>query len=122
MLTLENLPENLEMGRELSEWTVVYFVSFALLAAFLLFNLFIGIVINSMEEARALELARAERELADEDPSNDEHAHEVVLAERVRTLRQSLDDLERELARSPVAPVHAPAARSTAGGGGSGGS
>jgi voltage-gated sodium channel len=60
MLSLENLPDNLEMGRELSEWTVVYFVSFALLAAFLLFNLFIGIVINSMEEARALELARAE--------------------------------------------------------------
>jgi voltage-gated sodium channel len=121
MLTLENLPENLEMGRELSDWTVVYFLSFALLAAFLLFNLFIGIVINSMEEARALELARAERQLADADPSNDEAAHEVVLAERVRSLRQSLDDLERELARSPVAPVHARAARSAAGGKGSAG-
>jgi voltage-gated sodium channel len=121
MLTLENLPENLEMGRELSDWTVVYFLSFALLAAFLLFNLFIGIVINSMEESRALELARAERQLADADPSNDEAAHEVVLAERVRSLRQSLDDLERELARSPVAPVHAPAARSAAGGKGSAG-
>ena len=31
------------------------------------FNLFIGIVINSMEEARAIELHRAERELLDED-------------------------------------------------------
>jgi len=111
MLSLENLPENLAMGREVSEWTVLYFLSFAQLAAFLLFNLFIGIVINSMEEARALELARAERELADEDPANDESAHEVVLAERVRYLRQSLDDLERELARSPVAPIGAPAAR-----------
>jgi voltage-gated sodium channel len=114
MLTLENLPDNLESGRELSEWTVVYFVSFALLAAFLLFNLFIGVVINSMEEARALELARAERELEDEDPANDEAAHEVVLGERVRALRQSLDDLERELARPAVAPVSAPAARDPA--------
>jgi voltage-gated sodium channel len=111
MLTLENLPENLAMGREVSEWTVVYFLSFALLAAFLLFNLFIGIVINSMEEARALELARAERELADDDPANDEAAHEVVLAERVRALRQSLDDLERELSHSHLAPISAPAAR-----------
>jgi voltage-gated sodium channel len=42
MLTLENLPDNIEMGRELSEWTILYFLSFALLAAFVLFNLFIG--------------------------------------------------------------------------------
>ena len=58
MLTLENLPENLAMGREVSEWTVLYFLSFALLAAFLLFNLLIGIVINSTEEARARARAR----------------------------------------------------------------
>ncbi|CAA9508965.1 MAG: hypothetical protein AVDCRST_MAG45-1777 [uncultured Solirubrobacterales bacterium] len=114
MLTLENLPDNLAMGRELSEWTVVYFVSFALLAAFLLFNLFVGIVINSMEEARAMELARAERELADDDPGNDEAAHEVVLGERVRTLRAALDDLEREIARPGAAPASAPPARSEA--------
>jgi voltage-gated sodium channel len=112
MLSLENLPDNLEMGRELSEWTVVYFVSFALLAAFLLFNLFIGIVINSMEEARALELARAERELEDDDPGNDETAHELVLTERVRILRAALDDLERELARPGAGPASAPPARS----------
>ncbi len=97
MLSLENLPDNLAKGRELSEWTVLYFVSFALLAAFLLFNLFVGIVINSMEEARAIELARAERELADADPANDEAAHELVLSERVRILRAALDDLEREI-------------------------
>ncbi len=99
MLSLENLPDNIEMGRELSEWTVVYFVSFTLLAVFLLFNLFIGIVINSMQEAREMELARAERELEDDDPDNDEAAHERVLSERVRTLRAALDDLEREIAR-----------------------
>jgi voltage-gated sodium channel len=98
MLSLENLPDTLARGREVTEWSVLYFVSFAVLAAFLLFNLFIGIVINSMEEARALELQRAERELADDDPRHDAHAHEVILHERVRSLRQALDDLERELA------------------------
>jgi voltage-gated sodium channel len=97
MLTLENLPDNLEMGRQLSEWTILYFLSFALLAAFVLFNLFIGIVINSMEEARAIELNRAERELLDDDTTNDADAHAVVLAERVRALRGALEDLEREV-------------------------
>jgi voltage-gated sodium channel len=98
MLSLENLPENLERGRALSEWAVLYYVSFALVAAFVLFNLFIGIVINSMEEARAIELTRAERELRDDDPSNDERAHDVVLGERLRALRGALDDVEREIA------------------------
>jgi voltage-gated sodium channel len=89
-----------------------YFVSFTLLAVFLLFNLFIGIVINSMQEARAMELARAERELEDDDPGNDEAAHERVLSERVRILRAALDDLEREIARPGAGPASAPPARS----------
>src|SRR3712207_8122397 len=50
-LSLENLPDNIERGREITAWTVPYYVSFALLAAFLLFNLFIGIVINSLERS-----------------------------------------------------------------------
>ena len=93
LLSLETMPELLDRGREVSEWTVAYFVSFALLAAFILFNLFIGIVINSMEEARRLELERAEREGRAED------AHEIALRDRVRALRQDLEALERELSR-----------------------
>jgi voltage-gated sodium channel len=95
LLSLETMPELLDRARELSEWAVVYFVSFALLAAFILFNLFIGIVINSMEEARRLELERAEREGRQAD------AHELHLADRIRALREDLEALERELARSP---------------------
>jgi voltage-gated sodium channel len=89
-LTLENLPDNIARGREITEWTVPFYVSFALLAAFLLFNLFIGIVINSLEEARAIELARMEKE--DEDPGD------RVLAEHVRELRRVLEELERDIA------------------------
>ena len=95
LLSLENMPDLLDRGREVSEWTVAYFISFALLAAFILFNLFIGIVINSMEEARRLELERAERE------SREEDAHEMQLAQRIRALRDDLEALERELARPP---------------------
>jgi voltage-gated sodium channel len=97
LLTLENLPTYIERGQELSDWTLLFYVSYVLLASFLIFNLFIGIVINSMEQARAIELHRAERELLDDDESNDEDAHRVVLAERLRALKQSIEDLEREL-------------------------
>jgi voltage-gated sodium channel len=57
-LTLENLPEQIALGRALSEWTLLYFISYALIAAFLIFNILIGVVINSLEEARAIEHAR----------------------------------------------------------------
>ena len=97
LLTLENLPTYIEKGQELSDWTLMFYVSYVLVASFLIFNLFIGIVINSMEEARAIELHRAERELLDEDHANDERAHAVVLRERLHHLKHSVEDLEREL-------------------------
>jgi voltage-gated sodium channel len=87
LLTLENLPTYLEKAQQLSDWAIAFYVSYVLLASFLVFNLFIGIVINSMEEARAMELRRAERELADEVPANDARAQELILRERVRSLR-----------------------------------
>ncbi len=57
-LTLENLPDQIALGRALSDWTILYFISYALIAAFLIFNILIGVVINSLEEARAIEHAR----------------------------------------------------------------
>jgi voltage-gated sodium channel len=97
LLTLENLPVYIERGQELSDWTLLFYVSYVLLASFLIFNLFIGIVINSMEEARTIELHRAERELLDEHHANDERAHAVVLRERLHHLKDAVEDLEREL-------------------------
>jgi voltage-gated sodium channel len=97
LLTLENLPTYIEQGQEVSNWTLVFYVSYVLVASFLIFNLFIGIVINSMEEARTSELHRAERELLDEDHVNDERAHRVVLRERLHHLKSAVEDLEREI-------------------------
>jgi voltage-gated sodium channel len=97
LLTLENLPTYIAKGQELSDWTLLFYVSYVLVASFLIFNLFIGIVINSMEEARAIELHRAERELLEEDRATDERAHAVVLRERLHHLKSAVEDLEREL-------------------------
>jgi voltage-gated sodium channel len=103
LLTLENLPAYIEKGQQLSEWTLLFYVSYVLIASFLIFNLFIGIVINSMEEARAIELHRAEKQLLDSaDGDSDQRAHAVVLEERLHALKRAVEDLERELrARDP---------------------
>jgi voltage-gated sodium channel len=82
LLTLENFPVYLDQGMAIHPWSWVYFVSFALVAAFIVLNVLIGIVLNSMEEARALERRRIEG---------------VPVAERIATLRAALDDLEYEL-------------------------
>ena len=50
-----------------------------------------------MEEAPAIELHRAERELLDEDDVGDERAHVVALSERLHHLKTAIEDLEREI-------------------------
>jgi voltage-gated sodium channel len=99
LLTLENLPDYIERGQELSDWTLVFYLSYVLVASFLIFNLFIGIVINSMEEARVQEHRRerdAERAAAavSEDPQDN---LVVALEDRIDELREALDALEDEL-------------------------
>src|SRR5215210_4643481 len=54
MLTLENFPAYMEAGMDIHPWSWLFFVSFVLTAAFVVINVFIGIVLNSMEEAREL--------------------------------------------------------------------
>ena len=85
LLTLENLPTYIDKGLELSNWTVLFYVSYVLVASFLIFNLFIGVVINSMEEARE---ATAER---------DAREHPGRIEDRLRALRRAVEELEREL-------------------------
>ena len=74
-----------------SSW--IFFVSFTLIAAFIVLNVLIGIVLNSMEEARELE--RRQRFM----PSDDGvfAVAPAPVAERIRYLRAALDELEQEL-------------------------
>jgi voltage-gated sodium channel len=99
LLTLENLPTYLEMGQELSDWTVAFFISYVLLASFLVFNLFIGIVLNSMEEARAAD-QRAQRQAQREAAAATEGMEDdlaVAVEDRIDELRKALDALQQEL-------------------------
>ncbi|GLZ75318.1 hypothetical protein Afil01_01250 [Actinorhabdospora filicis] len=55
LLTLEGLGELVTEGLAISPWSLVYYVSFVLFGAFMLVNILIGVVLNSMEEARRIE-------------------------------------------------------------------
>lgn len=96
LLSLESLPEQLERGMEEHPWSWIYFVSFAIFAALLLLNVLLGIVLNSLDEARAQEREQTRREL------EDSGVHEIgylLLADRVRSLRDELGGLEDEIQR-----------------------
>jgi voltage-gated sodium channel len=82
LLTLENFPVYLERGMEIHTWSWIYFVSFALVAVFIVLNVLIGIVLNSMEEARRAERRRVEG---------------ASVAELIAEMRAALDDLEHDL-------------------------
>jgi len=86
MLTLEDFPQYMDAGMEIHPWSWVFFVTFILVAAFVVINVLIGIVLNSLEEARELE--RRESLTPGE---------AVPVLERIQYLRGALDELEHEL-------------------------
>jgi voltage-gated sodium channel len=106
MLTLEDFPVYMDAAMDIEPWAWIYFVSFILVAAFIVLNVLIGVVLNSMEEARELDRRRALRARHGvRRPSPiDPDAHAPV-AERIAILRSALDELELELAVGPHSPV-----------------
>jgi voltage-gated sodium channel len=90
MLTLEDFPQYMDAGMEIHPWSWVFFVSFILVAAFIVINVLIGIVLNSLEEARELERRES---LAP--------GEAVPVLERIQILRSALDELEQELQEQP---------------------
>jgi voltage-gated sodium channel len=95
LLTLEDFPRYMEAGMEVHPWSWIYFVTFVLITVFIVINVLIGIVLNSMEEARELE-RRRRLSVDHEAPLGDIAPAPVV--ERITILRAALDELEQELA------------------------
>ncbi|GAA4673109.1 hypothetical protein Prum_076830 [Phytohabitans rumicis] len=96
LLSLENLPELIEQGMALSPWTLVYYVSYVLITANLLLNILIAVIVNSMEEARRLEMT--ERMASDEDGDGvPDELDRIAISQRLDDLRTVVAELEREL-------------------------
>lgn len=92
ILTLENWPAYLERGQEIAPASWVFFVSYVLLASFLVINILIAIIINSVEEVHEAEREEERREAADE------AAVGGTVAQRLHEIRAAVDRLESQLA------------------------
>ncbi|GIG56886.1 hypothetical protein Lfu02_12580 [Longispora fulva] len=101
LMVFDNLTDTVRAGMAVHPWTVLYFVSFVLLAGFLMVNILLGVVLNSLDEARTIELAESE------DPAPPAQAPAPapvsapgppLLADRLAALRISITEIEAELA------------------------
>lgn len=88
LLTLENFPTYLDQAQQVTPFAPVFFLSYVLIAAFVVLNLILGIVVGSMEEAREEEKARLREE---------EESEHSSLVELVLGLRTQLSLVEQEI-------------------------
>jgi voltage-gated sodium channel len=93
LLTLENFPTYLSEAEAVSPFAQLFFISYVVLAAFIVFNLLIGIVIASMEKARQHEAQERPR------------ASDAHLVDRISEIQRSLRELELELSRRTATPA-----------------
>ncbi len=107
VLTLEGWPDIMYPLLDLSPWVALYFISFVLIATFIVFNMVIGVILNSLDTAHKAENARQRAAaLADDgvlisDPQ--------VLA-HIEALREAIDDLEVDIASRDAGAAPAPKA------------
>ncbi|MEV4813765.1 ion transporter [Micromonospora avicenniae] len=98
LLSLETLPDLMEQGMSVSPWTLLYYVSYVIITVNLLLNILIAVIVNSMEEARRLEMT--ERLAPGYDVDGDgvpDEVDRIALTQRLDDLRAVITELEREL-------------------------
>ncbi|MBC7778916.1 MAG: ion transporter [Proteobacteria bacterium] len=84
--TLEGWAEVMQTAMEALPWAWTYFVSFVVIGTFVMLNMFIAVVINSLEESKATELV-----IARDPPTGQE------ILEELRGAREALAKLEARI-------------------------
>jgi voltage-gated sodium channel len=96
LLSLETLPDLITQGMALSPWTLVYYVSYVIITVNLLLNILIAVIVNSMEEARRLEMTEHIAIDDDRDGIPDD-IDRIMISQRLDDLREMIAELERDL-------------------------
>ena len=98
VLTLEGWNEILFAGQEVTQFAWVFFVSFVLIASFLLINILIAIIINAVEDAREAERAEEAEERLQLIEEGGEVADPLQNAlDRLAELKSSIDEVETDI-------------------------
>lgn len=98
VLTLEGWNEVLFNAQEVTRFAWVFFVSFVLIASFLVINILIAIIITSVEEAREAERTEAVEERLQTSADQDGPDPVAALVDRLGEMRRGMEELEIELA------------------------
>ncbi|MFC3505351.1 ion transporter [Micromonospora krabiensis] len=104
LLSLDGITDTLQAGREVTEWAVLYYVSYMIAACYLLTNLLVGVVLRALEEAHQEERAADRSDRPDVREERDAPSVHAQLAQ----LRAIISDLERRLPDSGDEPEPAP--------------
>ncbi|GAA0518980.1 hypothetical protein Ade02nite_79970 [Paractinoplanes deccanensis] len=83
LLSLDGITDTLQAGREVTEWAVLYYVSYMVAACYLLTNLLVGVVLTALQEAH--------------DENRGAKAAEPPLNEQLARLHLLIGELERRL-------------------------
>jgi voltage-gated sodium channel len=90
VVTLEDWTDVMYTALELYDWAWVYFISFIFMGAFVIINLFIAVVLNNLEEAKAEQLETLRQPV-----SRDELLKEVALTQQALVkLRERMERLK----------------------------
>lgn len=103
LTTLDGLTDAVRAGLQISRLSIIYYASYALLASFVLVNVLIGVVLNSLDEAREIE-DEANRRLKQPGPPGTEGADGADVKARIATARRALDEIEASLAAGDGRP------------------
>nr|WP_189826171.1 ion transporter [Streptomyces finlayi] len=99
LMSLDGLGDAVHAGLLISPWSLAYYGSYVLLSSFLLVNLLIGVVINSLEQARDSDLAERKTDGRPEPEKKPEQDGDPLDAfgvrDRILAARLALDDAER---------------------------
>ncbi|WP_051723724.1 ion transporter [Micromonospora chokoriensis] len=94
LLSLDGITDTLQAGREVTEWAVLYYVSYMVAACYLLTNLLVGVVMNALDEAHQEERAAAAQAAR---PTTDSDLDEPSVHEQLAQLRAIITNLEDRL-------------------------
>ena len=105
IITLEGWTVVMDNAMQLHPWSWIYFVTYVVVATFVVINLFVAIIINNLDEAKAERLRELEPPVSREE-----------LLRELRTTQDALRRLERRLDNSEASDVDADRSEDDGGG------